>query len=50
MVRGLLSLVLTLLRGRAAIVRSLQSIARGIGGVAGIFGVSYREYERIHGR
>lgn len=47
---GLVSLPPSLLMGRAATVRALCHGARGIGGVLGVFGLSYREYGRVHGR
>lgn len=47
---GLASLPPSLLMGRAATVRALCHGARGVGGVLGVCGLSYREYERVHGR
>lgn len=47
---GLVILPPALPRGRSASVRALCHIATGAGGVLGLLGISYREYERIHGR
>lgn len=47
---GALLLPLGLVRGRAATVHAVCHAARGLGGLLGTIGVSYREYDRLHGR
>lgn len=47
---GLATLPPALPRGRAASVRALCHVASGLGGVLGVAGVAYREYEQVHGR
>lgn len=47
---GLLLLPHGLVRGRAATLRAACHTARGVGGLLGIAGVTYHEYERVHGR
>jgi succinoglycan biosynthesis protein ExoM len=48
-VRALLTLPLSALSGRHAIIRSIQRVCRGAGYLAGAGGVRYEEYRRIHG-
>lgn len=47
---GILMLPPALIRGRAAVLRASCHAARGIGGLLGLLGVAYREYEHVHGR
>jgi succinoglycan biosynthesis protein ExoM len=48
-VRGLLLLPVALGRGRAAQAAALQDLCVGAGALAGIAGIRYAEYARIHG-
>lgn len=47
---GAASSVVTLWRGRAGLVRSMQYTAYGWGLLVALVGLSYREYERPHGK
>jgi succinoglycan biosynthesis protein ExoM len=38
------------MKGRAELVRGARRAAEGAGGIVGIFGLQYREYQHIHGR
>jgi glycosyltransferase involved in cell wall biosynthesis len=50
LVRGVVSIVPSVVRGKAGVVRSLQRCAQAAGGLAGAISmISYKEYNRTHG-
>lgn len=46
---GAVSLVPGVVRGRAPVMRALWNLAYGCGACAGLVGLHYREYKRLHG-
>ena len=47
---GLLFLVISPIRVTAKVVDALSQCARGVGGMAGLLGHSYEEYQEVHGQ
>jgi len=50
MVSGVGMMLVGAVKGRVAVVRGARRAAEGAGGIVGIFGLQYREYQQIHGQ